>query len=84
MTSYWKFWKRGWWAWLLLFSFNLTFGGVLYLLAVAFGKTSNLYLLLAAAAWLTFGAPLCGWLFEYFASNSTRLKAASATDSPAA
>ncbi len=33
MTSYWAYWKRGWWAWLLLFSCNMTFGGVLYLLA---------------------------------------------------
>jgi len=84
MASYWAFWKRGWWAWLLLFSFNVTFGGVLYLLAMALGKTSNLYWTLALAAWLTFGSPLCGWLFEYFAGKSQRIKAASASESPAA
>ena len=84
MTRYWAYWKRGWWAWLLLFCCNITFGGVLYLLARTLGKDTNAYLWISIAAWLVLGAPLCGWLFEYFAARSSRLKAVAASESPVA
>ena len=73
MGSYWAFWKRGWWAWLLLLCSNIAIGIFIAPLAFAFHDDKRIYLLSAVGVWFLVGAPIWGWLFEYFAASSSRL-----------
>jgi hypothetical protein len=73
MGSYWAFWKRGWWAGLFATCGNFAFAIVIVPLAFAFHDNQRMYWITAIAAWLVVGAPLWGWLFEYFAAGSSRL-----------
>jgi ABC-type glycerol-3-phosphate transport system permease component len=71
--SYWAFWKRGWWAWLCSLCTNIAFAVLIIPLAFVFHDDQRTYLLAAIAVWFAIGAPLSGWLFEYFAAGSARL-----------
>lgn len=73
MNTYWRFWKRGWWAWLFAFCANISMAILLVPLAFAFRDNSSLYVISALVAWLVVGAPLWGLLFERFAAGSTRI-----------
>ncbi len=73
MGSYWAFWKRGWWAWLLMLCCNIALMIFVVPLAFAFHDNQLLYWLSALGVWIIIGAPLWGWLFEYFATGSPRL-----------
>ena len=73
MASYFSFWKRGWWSFLLQLCSNIAFALLVLPLAFAFHDNQRIYWLSALAAWLLIGAPLSGWLFEYFAAGSPRL-----------
>jgi peptidoglycan/LPS O-acetylase OafA/YrhL len=73
MGNYWAFWKRGWWAWLMALCANIGFGLFIVPLAFALHDNKPAYWLSALLVWLVIGAPLWGWLFEYFAAGSQRL-----------
>ena len=73
MSKYWAFWKRGWWAWLLMLCANFSFAIFIVPLAFAFHDNQPVYWLTAIAAWFVLGAPLWGWLFERFAAGSPRI-----------
>ena len=84
MGNYWAFWKRGWWAWLLLLCSIVAFGVFVVPLAFTFHDNQRLYWLSAIGVWFLVGAPLWGWLFEYFAASSSRLITKEAADDIAA
>jgi hypothetical protein len=71
--NYWAFWKRGWWAWLCSLCTNIAVGIFVIPLAFVFHDNQRIYWLTAICVWLVVGAPLSGWLFEYFAAGSSRL-----------
>lgn len=73
MALYLAYWKRGWWAWLLMLLANISTGVLILPLAFAFGSNTTMYWISALLVWLLIGAPWWGWLFETFAKNSIRL-----------
>jgi len=73
MDKYLAYWKRGWWAWLLMLCANILLAILIFPLAMAFRGNENIYWLSAAVMWFVIVAPLWGWLFEYFAAGSTRI-----------
>lgn len=73
MSSYLAYWKRGWWAWLLMLLSNISVGIIILPLAFAFSGNKVTYWVSALLMWLLVGAPCWGWLFETFAKNSNRI-----------
>lgn len=73
MSLYLAYWKRGWWAWLLMLFTNISVGILILPLAFAFGGNKVMYWVSALVVWLLIGAPCWGWLFEAFAKNSIRI-----------
>ena len=73
MSRYWAFWKRGWWAWLLMLCANFSVGILMVPLAITFQDNQVAYWCAVIAAWFVLGAPLWGWLFERFAAGSLRI-----------
>ena len=73
MEKYMAFWKRGWWAWLMVLCCNVCFAIAVVPLAMIFGANKVAYWTSAIVVWLIVGAPLMGWLFERFAVSSPRL-----------
>jgi hypothetical protein len=73
MRKYWALWKRGWWAWLLMLCMNLSFAVFVIPLAAAFHDNLHAYWVSAAAVWCVIGAPVWGWIFEWFAGASSRI-----------
>lgn len=70
---YWRYWKRGWWSWLLQLCQNLV-GLVLFLsLAMVFGGQGLAYVVSASLVGLFVIVPVAGWLFEAFAAHSDRI-----------
>ena len=84
MGSYWAFWKRGWWASLMSFCTNIAFFILFIPLALVFHDNKPVYWATAIGVWLVIGAPLAGWVFEYFAAGSSRLVTKEAVDDIAA
>jgi hypothetical protein len=83
MSKYLAFWKRGWWAWLLMLCANFSLAIFIVPLAFAFHDNKPAYWISATAMWFVIGAPLWGWLFERFAAGSPRI-AQAAEDSASA
>ena len=75
MQSYLAYWRRGWWAWLMMLCANLITVVIVAPLAVAFGKSGGAYWGSALIAWMLLLTPVSGWLFESFADGSNRLRA---------
>ncbi|WP_313916402.1 hypothetical protein [Tahibacter sp.] len=73
MNRHWAFWKRGWWAWLFVLCANVSMGLLVIPLAIAFRDNKSLYWVSALVLWFVVGAPLWGWIFERFASDSARV-----------
>jgi hypothetical protein len=73
MSKYWAFWKRGWWACLLMLCANVSYAFFIIPLAFAFHDNRRIYWVAAIAGWLVFVAPLWGWMFERFAAGSSRI-----------
>jgi hypothetical protein len=73
MDLYIAYWKRGWWAWLMMFLANLSLVFVFVPLAFALASKPTAYWIGACVAWLAIYAPLWGWLFEKFAAGSQRI-----------
>ncbi len=74
INSYAAYWRRGWWALLLVLVANIGLGLCYAGLAMMLRAiTDNPYPIAVALVWFTFGAPLLGWLFEVFAARSRRL-----------
>lgn len=73
MEKYMAFWKRGWWAWLMVLCVNVCFGLALVPLAMVFHGHKTAYWLSVIGTWGVIGAPLMGWWFEKFAASSSRL-----------
>ncbi|MHB8744701.1 MAG: hypothetical protein ACYC9L_16490 [Sulfuricaulis sp.] len=73
MENYLAYWKRGWWAWLLMLCTNIGFVVLVLPLAFIFGGNKTAYWVSALVVWLVIGAPFLGWLFEQFANHSSRL-----------
>lgn len=80
MSIYLAYWKRGWWAWLLMLLANISVGLLVVPLAIAWGDRQLMYWLSAICVWLLVGAPFWGWLFESFAKNSERIGTRSLDD----
>lgn len=70
---YWKYWKRGWWSWLMQLCQNLICMVLFLPLAFIFADNQPIYLLSAGVVALVAILPLAGWLFEVFASKSERI-----------
>ena len=83
MEKYIAFWKRGWWAWLMVLCVNVCFGLALVPLAMIFQGNKVAYWVSAITTWVVAGAPLMGWLFERFAASSSRLISPSQDGEPA-
>jgi predicted permease len=73
MEKYMAFWKRGWWAWFFIFCANFSFGIFAFPLALALKGNEKLYWVSAIAVSIIVIIPIWGWLFERFASGSSRL-----------
>ena len=73
MSTYIAYWKRGWWAWLMVLTFNVSLAVVAIPLASAFAENQLVYWVSFTCIWLVLGSPYLGWLFESFAQNSQRL-----------
>ena len=73
MDRYIAYWRRGWWAWLLMLLANFSLMVVMVPLAAAFAGNPTAYWIGAGIAWLLIYAPLWGWLFEKFAAGSPRI-----------
>ncbi len=82
MKTYWAFWKRGFWAWLLMLFMNLSAGLLLVPLAFAFRDNMTGYWISALVAWLVVGAPVWGWLFERFSAGSSRIATDTVSEPP--
>jgi hypothetical protein len=80
MSAYLAYWKRGWWAWLLMAVANISVGILAIPLALAFEGNKVMYLVSALVAWMLIGAPCWGWLFEVFAKHSIRIGVQSTSD----
>ena len=75
MIKYLKFWRRGWWAFLLHTAVSVAAVLAIKLLdATGLDKQGFAYNGLMFAVFLFLLIPLSGLLFEYFASKSHRLK----------
>jgi hypothetical protein len=73
METYLGYWKRGWWAWLMMLCINLGIVVVVLPLAAIFHGNKAAYWISALVAWLLVGAPFAGWVFERFAAGSKRI-----------
>lgn len=71
MNAYFKYWRRGWWAWLLALCLNFSLFPLIVPAAIAFAERPALYAVACLVLWVLIGAPVWGWLFEVFARNST-------------
>ena len=80
MAKYFAFWKRGWWAWLMMLCANVVFGLLVTPSTFAFGTRSAAYWVTSTAALIVIGIPVAGWLFERFAASSSRLLASQSND----
>ena len=78
MQKYFAYWKRGWWAWLLVLLMNVWVALFMLPVAALLSHNKAAYAAVAVLAWLTVFAPLWGWLFEKFAAMSTRIEAPAA------
>jgi hypothetical protein len=73
MNLYWRYWKRGWWSWLMQLCQNLIGLAFFLPLALLFRENQVAYLLSASLVGLVLLVPLAGWLFEAFAAKSERI-----------
>ena len=73
MDKYVAYWKRGWWAWLMILSLNVAAGLTALPLAAIFRGNESGYWTALVIAWVVVGAPFPGWVFERFAAGSTRI-----------
>ena len=71
---YWRYWKRGWWSWLMQLCQNLICMAVFLPLAFLFADDQFLYFVSATLVALAGVIPMAGWLFEVFARNSERIE----------
>ena len=74
MSAYIAYWKRGWWAWLMMLIVNVSFAAAAIPLAMVFADNLVVYYSSAACIWLVFDSPYLGWLFERSAQNSERIQ----------
>jgi hypothetical protein len=72
--SYWKYWKRGWWAFLFLLTVELPAGLVTKAVNASLPKDGAPYNVLMFATFLFALLPFTGLAFEYFAGRSPRLR----------
>ena len=82
ISAYIKYWKRGWWAWLLMIIANISIGVALMPIEMIFGDDQIMYFTFALFLWLVIWTPFLGWLFEKFARNSTRIDVSKSVDDP--
>ena len=80
MVKYFAFWKRGWWAWLMILCTNVVFGLLVTPSTFVFGTRSAAYWFTSLVALVVIGIPVAGWLFERFAASSSRLLASRSTN----
>jgi len=73
ISKIWEFWKRGWWAWLLVFCLNICGAAIVLVPSLFFGNDTPAFILSCIALWFIVGAPAWGWIFEKFAAGSARL-----------
>lgn len=73
MTKYFAFWKRGWWAWLMMLCANVVFGLLVTPSTFAFDTHSAAYWATSLSVLIIIGIPVLGWIFERFAASSSRL-----------
>jgi hypothetical protein len=84
MENYLAYWKRGWWAWLMMLCTNIGLLILILPLAFIFSGNKGAYLVASVVAWLAIGAPYLGWFFEQFASRSNRLTSVKVESPPGA
>ena len=82
-ASYWAFWKRGWWAWLMMTLINFGIALLFLPVALALADKPAAYWTGCAVVALTVAAPLTGWVFEAFASGSRRIVSSGRSVAPA-
>ena len=73
MNRYFAYWKRGWWAALMMTLVNLVVSVLVAFTGIGLGAEPSVAWPIAVAVWLIMGAPFAGWLFEVFASHSRRI-----------
>lgn len=72
---YWRYWKRGWWSWLLQLAVNMTWMIIYLPSKIVFATEIPPFAMTATMTMvgLLVIVPLTGWLFEVFARNSDRI-----------
>jgi CDP-diglyceride synthetase len=70
---YWRYWRRGWWSYLMQLLVNIVGVSICMLLEYMLGNHKILYLVLAITIVLVIITPITGWLFEVFARNSKQI-----------
>ena len=80
MSAYNAYWKRGWWAWLMMLIANISVLVAALPFAWIFADNQVAYYTITLCLWLVVWTPFLGWLFEKFAQNSERLTAATTRD----
>ena len=73
MNTYCAYWRRGWWAWLLMLCTNIACFALLLPVAFATEGHPRVYIVIAVVVLLAVGAPLSGWLFERFSAKAPSL-----------
>lgn len=66
MQKYWHYFKRGWWAQLVMLLFNVGLMVLLFPLALIFHDNQGAYYAIATVAYVFVIVPLGGWLFVRF------------------
>ena len=70
---YWRYWKRGWWSWLMQLCLSVISMLLFVPLAMLFSEDLLLYFLSGTLLIVFALAPIAGWLFEKFAEASERI-----------
>jgi len=72
LKIYWKYWRRGWWSWLLMFLSNIALLPILLASQSLVYDETKFYLVVTVVS-LIILLPTMGWLFEFFAKHSKRI-----------
>ena len=81
-NKYWRYWKRGWWVFGMIFILNVSTGLMVYPVSIIALNNDLLYWGGCILILVIVGLPFWGWLFERFASRSARLMTPSGEENP--
>ncbi len=70
---YWRYWRRGWWSWLMQLSQSLICAILFMPLSILLVEDQASHSLLVGIAFILLIPPVAGWVFEVFATHSERI-----------